>query len=62
MKAYILSEADFQLLLTMIDRSPKYGEQGGSSAAFTKEELQAQDKAHGFYNYQVRTWIDKVQK
>lgn len=60
MKAYILSEADFELLTTSVDRDPRHGQRGGSSAVLSEIEQQAHDKAHRFYNYQVRTWIEKV--
>jgi hypothetical protein len=62
MKAYILTEADFEKLLLMVDRDPKHGQTGGSSDASVRdrENAQAHEKAHRFYNYQVRTWIDQV--
>jgi hypothetical protein len=60
MKVYMLKEHDFQLLLSLVDRNPKHGHSGGSSKVLSKEEEKAHDEAHGFYNYQVRTWIDGV--
>lgn len=64
MKAYILTEADFEKLLLMIDRDAKHGRDGGSSDSRARNPIwdEAHDLAHGFYNYQVRTWIDQVQK
>jgi hypothetical protein len=64
MKAYILSEADFERLLLMIDRDPKHGRDGGSSQSSVRDarEEQAHDQAHRFYNYQVRKWLDEVRK
>ncbi len=62
MKAYILSEEDFETLLTMIDRNPAYGVKGGSSVALSDQQREANNEAHRFFNYQIRTWIDKVKK
>ena len=62
MKAYILSEEDMDLLLTMIDRDPAHGTQGGSSAALSQKERDTYDEVHRFYNYQVRNWMTKVKK
>ncbi|TXH49644.1 MAG: hypothetical protein E6Q97_22315 [Desulfurellales bacterium] len=63
MKAYILKESDFQALLTLIDRDPRHGQSGGSSrGGLSSVEQRFYDEAHGFYNYQVRRWIDDMQK
>jgi hypothetical protein len=64
MKAYILSDADFDTLLLKIDRDPKYGVNGGSSDLSIRDskEQEIWDKAHRFYNYQLRTWIDGVKR
>jgi hypothetical protein len=62
MKAYILSEDDFEQLLTAIDRDPKWGTKGGSSQTVSQVEKLAYEDAHRFYNYQIRTWLDKVKK
>lgn len=63
MKAYILTEKDFELLLTLIDRDPMHGRDGGSSRGdLTPQEQQIWGDAHRFYNYQVRKWVDEVQK
>lgn len=62
MKAYILTEKDFEFLLTKLDRNPNYGLNGGSSAVFNSQEEQAFRQAHKFYNYQVRMWLDEVKK
>jgi hypothetical protein len=62
MKAYILKQEDFEKLLSWIDRDPKHGYTGGSSQTFTKQEEEAFNTAHRFYNYQIRRWIDEVQK
>lgn len=59
-KAYILTEADFDALFAAVDRDPRRGESGGSSAALSDEERRAHDKAHRWFNYQVRAWADKV--
>lgn len=60
MKAYILTEEDFEKLLTEISRDPKHGETGGSSQVLSDEETKAYEQAHRFYNYLIRKWIDKV--
>jgi hypothetical protein len=62
MKAYILSDADFEMLLSAIDRDPRWGTQGGSSQVMNAEELRAYEEAHRFFNYQIRTWIGNVKK
>lgn len=62
MKAYILSELDFKNLIANIDRDPRYGDNGGSSKTFTPEQREAFIEAHRFFNYQIRKWIDEVQK
>ena len=60
MKAYILSDKDFEDLLAAIDRDPRWGTQGGSSSVLSQVEKDAHDNAHRFYNYQLRTWINQV--
>jgi hypothetical protein len=62
MKAYILTQDDIDLLTIMVDRNPRHGPTGGSSQVLSKEENAAHEEAHSFYNYQVRTWIQKVTK
>jgi hypothetical protein len=64
MKAYILTDNDFEKLLLKIDRNPKYGVNGGSSdsSIHDSEKEKIWDMIHGFYNYQLRTWIDEVKK
>lgn len=64
MKAYILTEKDFETLLLKIDRDPKHGANGGSSQSSVRDEPNQRiyDEVHRFYNYQVRKWIDEVQK
>lgn len=59
-KVYLLTEEDFTLLRTMVDRNPQHGHKGGSSMSLTTQEQKAHDAAHRFYNYQVCTWIDKM--
>ena len=62
MKAYILSDRDFEDLLSAIDRDPKWGFEGGSSAVLSAEQRQLHDEVHRFFNYQIRTWMDKVKR
>ncbi len=62
MKAYILSDDDFEKLTAAIDRDPKHGYDGGSSVILNKEEQLAFDAAQRFFNYQIRKWIDKVKQ
>lgn len=64
MKMYLLTQADIDRLLLRVDRDPKHGAKGGSSDSSVRDPEQnaAFDKAHGFYNYQVRAWIDEVSK
>lgn len=61
-KVYILTEADFEKLRLMVDRNPKHGTRGGSSAALNAKDEEAHKRAHRFYNYQVCTWIEEVKK
>jgi hypothetical protein len=46
----------------MVDRNPRHGQRGGSSAVLSETEERAHDVAHRFYNYQVRRWIDEVKE
>jgi hypothetical protein len=62
MKAYILSDADFEMLLSAIDRDPRWGTQGGSSQVLNAEEQRVHEDAHRFFNYQIRTWMSNVKK
>jgi hypothetical protein len=60
MKRYLLKMSDFEALLTAIDRDPTHGERGGSSQCLNSEELDSYKRAHSFFNYQVRRWVDRV--
>jgi hypothetical protein len=62
MKVYMLTQADIDRLLLMVDRDPKHGHQGGSSQAQVRDPQneRAHDEAHSFYAYQVRSWVDSV--
>lgn len=62
MKVYLIREEDITHLLTLVDRNPSHGSQGGSSAVLTDVEKQAHDKAHRFYNYQVIRWIEGIKR
>ena len=64
MKAYILTEDDLSRLLLAIDRDPQHGRDGGSSDASVNDRgnRQIYDDAHGFYNHQIRKWIDSIKK
>lgn len=62
MKVYIIKDSDFAALTAAIDRDPRWGENGGSSQIMNPEERTAHTEAHGFFNYQVRTWIEKMKR
>lgn len=62
MRAFILKVEDFNELLSSIDRDPQYGYNGGNGVILNDEEREAYKKAHRFFNYQIRSWIEKVQK
>lgn len=62
MKVYLLKDSDFQRLLDNIDRNPEYGYKGGSSQVLNERERQVYKESHGFYNYQVRNWIDSMKE
>jgi hypothetical protein len=61
-KVFLLTQDNFDALLAAIDRDPTWGTQGGSSATMTQAERDIHDRAHRFFNYQVRTWIQKMQQ
>ncbi len=61
-KVYLITEEDLELLQTMIDRDPQRGYKGCSSGdVLTDPDRRAHEEAHRFYNYQVVTWVQKVQ-
>lgn len=60
MKRFILSQDDIDALLTAIDRDPQHGDRGGSSCCLSEAERATFDEAHRFFNYQVRTWVQRV--
>lgn len=62
MKAYILTETDFQKLCLILDTNPEYGYDGGSSQILTPEERAAFKAAHSFYRYKLHGWINEVKK
>lgn len=64
MKAYILTDSDFEKILLRIDRDPKHGANGGSSDSGVRDPVMnaVYDEVHRFYNYQLRKWIDEVQR
>jgi hypothetical protein len=57
-----LTDEDFSSLSLAIDRDPRWGSQGGSSAVPSPAEREAHETAHRFFNYQIRTWIDRMQR
>lgn len=59
---YMLTDADFERLLLMIDRDPRNGYSGGSSSVLSEAEAMQHHDAHRFFNYQIRTWLDSVKK
>jgi hypothetical protein len=60
MRVYVIKQDDLERLLAFVDRNPEYGQRGGSSQAMTDAERQAHDRAHSFFNFQIRRWIDEV--
>ena len=62
MKVYIIKEEDFQVLCAAVDRDPRHGQAGGSSQVLSAEEARFYMEAHRFFNYQVRTWIDRMKQ
>lgn len=63
-KAYIITEDDLKRLLAFVDRDPEHGHDGGSSQSSVNDfpNRIIYREAHGFYNYQVRKWIDEIKK
>lgn len=62
MKAYILSDEDFEKLKAELSRDPKHGLQGSGGVVLSKEEEKAFETAHKFYWYHVSRWIDKMKE
>lgn len=60
MKVYLLQDDDFDRLLAFVDRAPEHGDGGGGSTILTAEEREAHEKAHRFFNFQIRRWLDTV--
>jgi hypothetical protein len=58
-KAYILTEADFERLRAAIKQDPRF--QRGAVTQNNAEQM-AHLEAHRFINFQVCNWIDSVQK
>jgi hypothetical protein len=53
---YLIKEEDLEALLAALERDPVHG---GSGRQLTDEERRAHADAHRFYNYEVRTWIER---
>jgi hypothetical protein len=62
MRVYIIKDSDFDDLTAAIDRDPQWGERGGSSQILNPEEREAHERAHRFFNYQIRVWIDAMKR
>lgn len=62
MKMYIIKEEEFEALLAALDRDPRHGQDGGGSIVLSKQDQEAHNRAHRFYNYQVRSWVNKVKQ
>lgn len=60
MKVFLIKDDDLDRLLAMIDRDPSHGAAGGSSQVLTQQERDAHEKAHRFFNFQIRQWIDTI--
>lgn len=61
MKAFILTQKDFDKLLAELDRDPRWGETGGSSVVLSEEERKAHEDAHRRFNHRIHRWIQEVQ-
>lgn len=55
-KVYILNDEDFKKLLEKMEKDPRHEQAGNLS----EKERQDYEKAHRFYNYIIRRWIDEV--
>jgi hypothetical protein len=56
-RAFILKEDDFAGLLSSLDVDPKLW---GSGRELTAQEREIYEQAYRFYQYRVRTWMDRV--
>ncbi len=56
----MLKDEDFEKLILMLSKDPHHGQSGGSSQVLSAEEMRVYKEAHGFYNYNVRKWLDEV--
>lgn len=59
-KVYMLTDADFEKLILMIDQNPEQSH--GSSAHTDDAARRIYLEAHRRYNYWVRKWITEVQR
>lgn len=62
MKAYILTDDDFEQLFIALKQDPKYARHGTTGRNLAKDELEAYHAAHRFYHYHTVKWADKVRK
>ncbi len=60
MKVYILRDADFAKLLVEIDRGLQSRLIRGAVHTHSDVEKKANNRAHRFYNYIIRKWMDEV--
>jgi hypothetical protein len=56
MKAYILTESDFEKLILQLSEDPAHRN------VFGEKELQINHEAYRHFNYIIRTWISKVKE
>jgi|WetSurMetagenome_2_1015567.scaffolds.fasta_scaffold04771_12 hypothetical protein len=61
-RVYLIKDEDLDRLRTLIDRDPRWGEQGGSSQVLSKEEELEHGRAHRWFDWQICAWIDSVKK
>lgn len=63
MKVYLLKDEDFEELLTALRLDPaRVPVLGNANGQLTEEQRRVFDEAHRFYNYHVRTWMEKQKR
>ncbi len=55
-KVYILTDKDFEDLISKLKEDPRYGR------GLSEKEERFYSEAHRFYNYRIHRWMEEVKK